>query len=113
MATNPELLVVLPVFNEQACVRKVISEWFLEIEGWTEDFVFLVINDGSTDGTSRILESLRPKFGPRLEIVERSNHGHGQSCLFGYRVAAERQIPFVFQIDSDGQCDPQYFFRFW
>jgi len=28
-------------------------------------------------------------------------------------MACDRSIPYVFQIDSDGQCDPQYFFRFW
>lgn len=112
-ATHPELLVVMPVFNEQASVRKVVLEWFQEIENWTENFVFLAINDGSTDGTPRILERLREQLGPRFEILDQENRGHGQSCLRGYRIAAEREVPFVFQIDSDGQCDPQYFFRFW
>ena len=39
--TLPELLIVLPVYNEQASVRKVVIEWFQEVENWTEDFVFL------------------------------------------------------------------------
>ena len=26
---------------------------------------------------------------------------------------SRREIPWILQIDSDGQCDPQYFFRFW
>lgn len=108
-----ELLIVLPVFNEQASVRKVICEWFQEIENWTEDFVFLAINDGSSDGTLAILERLREVLGPRLEIISRENRGHGQTCLQGYRIAGERNIPWILQIDSDGQCDPQYFFRFW
>ena len=113
MSTHPELLVVMPVFNEQASVRKVVLEWFQEIENWTENFTFLAINDGSTDGTRRILDRLREQLGPRFEILDQANCGHGQSCLRGYRIAAEREVPFVFQIDSDGQCDPQYFFRFW
>jgi len=110
---NPELMIVLPVYNEQASVRKVLMEWFQEIENWTEDFVFTVIDDGSTDNTHRVLSRLREQLGPRLEIIRQENSGHGQSCLRGYRLAVERKIPFVFQIDSDGQCDPQYFFRFW
>ncbi|MDR3406285.1 MAG: glycosyltransferase family 2 protein [Chthoniobacter sp.] len=110
---SPELMIVLPVYNEQAPVRKVISEWFAEIENWTEDFVFLVIDDGSSDGTPAILERLQAQLGPRLEVHRHDNRGHGQSCLEGYRRALERDIPWVFQIDSDGQCDPQYFFRFW
>lgn len=108
-----ELAVVMPVFNEQASVRKVVMEWFQEIENWTESFVFLAIDDGSRDDTRRILYRLRQQLGPRLEIIEQENRGHGQTCLRGYRLACERRVPYVFQIDSDGQCDPQYFFRFW
>lgn len=110
---SAELLVVMPVFNECASVRKVVTEWFTELENWTGRFVFLAINDGSTDNTGEILGQLRTKFGDRLEILDRENRGHGQSCLQGYRMAIERGIPYVFQLDSDGQCDPQYFFRFW
>jgi dolichol-phosphate mannosyltransferase len=110
---TPELMIVMPVYNEQASVRKVVLEWFHEVENWTEDFVFLAINDGSTDGTAHILTRLRDQLGPRFEVLEQKNMGHGQSCLVGYREACRRSIPFVFQIDSDGQCDPQYFFRFW
>lgn len=115
MATpdTPQLLIVMPVYNEQASVRKVVLEWFHEIENWTEHFVFLAVNDGSTDGTLTILERLRETLGPRFEILTHINRGHGQSCLVGYRQAVEREIPYIFQIDSDGQCDPQYFFRLW
>jgi dolichol-phosphate mannosyltransferase len=108
-----ELLVVIPVYNEQASVRKVIHEWFEEIDNWTENFIVLAINDGSSDRTSLILEQLREKLGSRFEVVNRENRGHGESCIEGYMTAVRRKIPFVFQIDSDGQCDPQYFFRFW
>lgn len=110
---TPELMVVMPVYNEQASARKVVTEFFTEIENWTEDFVFLALDDGSTDETPRVLERLREQFGARLEIVRQPNRGHGQTCLEGYRIAASRGIPHVLQIDSDGQCDPQYFFRFW
>ena len=52
-------------------------------------------------------------LGTRLEVLTRENRGHGQSCLQGYRIALARQIPFVLQLDSDGQCDPRFFCRFW
>ena len=110
---TPELMIVMPVYNEQASVRKVVLEWFHEVENWTEDFIFLAINDGSHDGTAGILLRLREQLGPRFEILDQANRGHGQSCLAGYHEACRRGVPYVFQIDSDGQCDPQYFFRFW
>lgn len=110
---NPELLIVMPVYNEQASVRKVVMEWFNELQNWTENFAMLAINDGSKDASLPILRRLAEQLGNRLQILDQSNKGHGQSCLAGYREACRRRIPYVFQIDSDGQCDPQYFFRFW
>ena len=50
----PELAIIMPVCNEQASVRKVLTEWFHEIENWTESFVFLCIDD--------FLSALHAKF---------------------------------------------------
>jgi dolichol-phosphate mannosyltransferase len=110
---KPEVLVLMPVFNEEASVTKVVSEWFQEIANSTEHFVFLAIDDGSSDKTPTILESLEQKWGKRLLVYRWNNRGHGQTCIQGYRIAIAAGVPYVFQIDSDGQCDPQYFFRFW
>jgi dolichol-phosphate mannosyltransferase len=111
--SSPELMIVMPVYNERASVRKVITEWFPVIESQTRDFAFLALDDGSKDGTWQVLESLREEFGPRLEIVSHANRGHGQTCLMGYRMALARGASWIFQIDSDGQCDPQFFPRVW
>ena len=108
-----ELMIILPIYNEQASIRKVVNEWFAELDNWTHDFVLLAINDGSTDCTLQILEDARERLGDRLEILDQANRGHGQSCLEGYRTACDRNFVYVLQLDSDGQCDPQYFFRFW
>ena len=113
MKSPLDLVVVMPAYNEEACLRKVVNEWFIEIENWTEEFIFLALNDGSTDRTPDILERLRKQYGQRFVVRHEKNHGHGQTCVQGYRWALENNTPFVFQIDSDGQCDPQYFFRFW
>ena len=110
---QPEIVIVMPVFNEQASVRKVVLEWFQEVENWTEKFLLLAVNDGSTDETQKVLARLKAQLGTRLEIISRANKGHGQSCLDGYRFALSRNAKWILQIDSDGQCDPQYFFRFW
>lgn len=109
----PELVIIMPIYNEQASVRKVVTEWFHEVENWTEHFVFLCIDDGSKDKSLEILQRLRQQLGERVQVISRENKGHGQSCVEGYRWACQQKIPWVLQIDSDGQCDPQYFFRFW
>lgn len=110
---SPELAIVIPVYNEQDSIRKVISEWITEIEKWCQNFVILAIDDGSRDNSLAILHQLQTQYGQRLVVITRPNRGHGQTCLEGYNLAGELGARFVFQIDSDWQCDPKYFPAFW
>ena len=112
-ASSLELLVVLPVYNEEANIGRVIEQWCAQLDAGTVRYSILALDDGSTDGTASVLQSLREKWGPKLELVQHGNSGHGPTILKGYRLAIERRVPWIFQIDSDGQCDPQYFARFW
>lgn len=109
----PELLIVMPIYNEQDSVRKVVLDWMAELQPTLQNFVFLAIDDGSYDKSLEILNCLQSEFGSQFEIISRENRGHGQSCLEGYRTAVTRGIPHVLQIDSDGQCDSGYFKDFW
>lgn len=109
----PRFLVVLPVFNEEASLPGVVQTWAAALQACEPDFVILAIDDGSTDRSAAILTELQNKLRSRLEVLSQKNIGHGQTCLRGYHIAAQRQIPFILQIDSDGQCDPHDFPKFW
>lgn len=103
----------MPVYNEQTAISTAVRDWFATLDSTVGDFILLAINDGSTDQTESILKSLRSELGPRFEIINRANRGHGQTCIQGYKVALERKAPFILQIDSDGQSDPSYLPEFW
>ena len=111
--SNVELLVVMPVYNEEVTVGSVVDEWCQKLDSCGMRYALVAINDGSRDNTPQVLEALRLKWGAKVEVVNQKNVGHGQSALHGYRIAIAREIPWVFQIDSDGQCDPQYFAECW
>jgi glycosyltransferase involved in cell wall biosynthesis len=109
--TQP-LWVVLPVYNEESCVEAVAREWIPVLRELSGDFVLLALNDGSTDGTLSILERLQLDFS-ELRVLDKPNAGHGQSCIQGYRIALDAGAEWIFQIDSDGQCDPRFFGGIW
>lgn len=107
--TTPELAVVMPIYNEAANIASVLREWFECLNAVAPDFVLLAINDGSKDETRDVLTSLAAEFGSRLQVVNKPNSGHGRSCREGYEIALEIGARWIFQIDSDGQCDPKFF----
>lgn len=113
MINKAELCIILPAYNEAPALSEVITSWIAQVSSATENFVMICLDDGSTDETTRVMETLLGLHGPRLEYSLRPNCGHGPTCLVGYREACRRQIPFVLQIDSDGQCLPEYFGKFW
>jgi glycosyltransferase involved in cell wall biosynthesis len=107
---TPELIVVMPVYNEEDAVGGVIEAWLAALEGAGAAFRLLLLDDGSTDGTPDVLS--RYKADPRLEIVRKPNSGHGPTILEGYRRAVG-QAPWVFQVDSDGELPPEPFAELW
>lgn len=106
------LWVVLPVFDEEAAIGRVFDEWLPALRATGAKPRVLAIDDGSRD---RSLERLRAieREQPEVAVVSQANRGHGESCLAGYRAALAAGADWVFQIDSDGQCDPRFFPALW
>lgn len=111
-ATRERLWVVMPAYNEEASVERVIGEWLAALRVLGADIRFLAINDGSRDATLARLRRVAA-MSPEVEVVDQSNRGHGPSCLEGYRAALAGGADWVLQIDSDGQCDPRFFPALW
>ncbi len=106
------LYIVMPVYNEEASVARVFDEWLPVLRREAKEFCWLVYNDGSRDKTLEILNDYARRH-PEIRVIDKPNSGHGQSCLRGYRDALQQQASWVFQMDSDGQCDPKFFADVW
>jgi dolichol-phosphate mannosyltransferase len=105
-----DLAVVIPVYNEEGCIRSVLSDWLAALENLSISFRIFVLNDGSTDGTARALDEFRDR--PRVHIVEKANSGHGPTILQGYAMACPA-AGWVFQCDSDNELSAGDFPPFW
>jgi glycosyltransferase involved in cell wall biosynthesis len=89
---SEKVLVVVPAWNEQASIAKVISE--LKTRG----FEVLVIDDGSTDETSFIARQ-SGAITMRLPF----NLGVGGALRCGFKYAVQHGYQVVVQCDADGQ----------
>lgn len=90
-------LVALPVFNEARHVARVLDE----VRRHT-DADILVVDDGSTDGTSQIVSSRLDVHVARHE----RNRGYGAALLTAFQYAQEHNYELLVTIDCDGQHEP-------
>ena len=112
--STPELALIIPVYNEEECIIQVVEEWTRATRREKIPTLFIIMDDGSTDRTlERITGYTYQERRDDILVIHQVNQGHGQSCLNGYRKAVELKIPRIFQIDSDGQCDPAFFPLIW
>ena len=107
-----KLYIVIPAYNEEANIEKVIKEWHEIAVKYGEGSRIAVINDGSKDNTSAILHSLKKKY-ERLTVLDKPNGGHGSAVIYGYKYAMQKGADYIFQTDSDGQTRPEEFDPFW
>lgn len=89
MSKAPSLTVLMTVFNGgpflSAAVRSILAQTF-------QDFEFLIVDDGSTDGSVAVLKTFAAR-DPRIRLIVREENAGQTACLnLGLREARGRWI---------------------
>lgn len=103
MKIEGSISVILPAYNESANIGDTITRCVSALERFFKDFEIIVVDDGSSDGTSNKVKKL---FGEdsRIRIVRHEhNKGYGAALRSGFSSAEKN---WLFFMDSDGQFDP-------
>lgn len=106
----PQLVIVMPAYNEAACIEKVAKSWLRIAEA--HHGILLIVNDGSRDKTGEVLNHIA-RQEPLLKVVHQENAGHGNAVRNGYEHALQTGAEFIFQTDSDDQFNPEDFAKLW
>ncbi len=107
--TVVHLAVVIPVFNEAACIEEVLGSWRIQLDAMSIEYEILVLDDGSSDNTAARLDGMAARW-PRLRVAREKHAGHGPTIHKGYTRA---RGDWILQIDGDGEVDPEDFEKFW
>ena len=93
------VLAVVPAFNEEECLANTIAE----LKATCPEVDYLVVNDGSSDGTADVIEA-EGLNGVNLPV----NTGLTSAFRTGMKYALREGYDAVVQFDADGQHLPSY-----
>jgi glycosyltransferase involved in cell wall biosynthesis len=92
-----------PCYNDEATIGVMIEAAASTLDRVGAEGEVIVVNDGSSDGSERVLKHLT-ETEPRLRVVTHEhNRGYGGALLSGFGSATKQ---WVFYTDGDGQFDP-------
>jgi len=90
--------IVIPAYNEEKRIRGSLSETCTYMSDSGMEYEVIVVDDGSSDGTSRIVESMVTDF-PKVRLVRyEKNRGKGHALRTGVLVA---KGDFILVMDAD------------
>lgn len=100
---NPDYSVIIPLKNEEANIAVLIEELAPVMQSLNRSWELICVDDGSTDGTRKVLENLLIDH-PYLRLIY-FDRNYGQSSAFdaGFKASKGK---FVITLDGDGQNDP-------
>lgn len=91
-----KILIIIPAYNEEKNILQTVNK----IKEYSNNLDYIVINDGSTDSTEKIL---RENNINHIRLVH--NLGIGGAVQTGYKYANENNYDIAIQFDGDGQHD--------
>ncbi|HRB53915.1 MAG TPA: glycosyltransferase family 2 protein, partial [Bacteroidia bacterium] len=92
--------VIIPTYNNSKTLKKVIDG----VLNFSSGNDVIVINDGSTDNTTEILNQYNEQI---VLLNNKTNSGKGYSLRKGFKEAISRGFKNAITIDSDGQHYPE------
>jgi dolichol-phosphate mannosyltransferase len=96
-------LIIIPTFNEIDNIEKMIQTIFQLYP----KINLLIIDDGSPDGTAKVVKDYQDEH-TNLHLIQRSGKlGLGTAYLTGFKWALEREFQFIFEMDCDFSHDPK------
>ena len=88
--------VIVPIYNSEAYLNKCIDSLINQTK---KDIEIILVNDGSTDASDKIIKSYKDK---RIKYYKNKNNGIGYSRNFGIDKSNSKYIMFL---DSDDYLD--------
>ena len=95
-----KISIVLPIHNEYENLNSLLKEWNKELEKISNiSFEFVLVEDGSTDGTKELIKKLENIY-PIINLSSEKKRGYTKAVLDGI---ASSKGDYILCTDSDNQ----------
>lgn len=105
ISTNMKLSVIIPCYNAEKyignCIYKILNEQIDNVNLKSEEIEIIVINDGSTDNSQKIIEDIAFKH-TNVKLINKINEGVSVARNVGIEKANGKWIAFI---DADDFID--------
>lgn len=91
--------IVLPIHNEANNLRELLTSWNLALIENEIDHEFVLVEDGSTDGTKDLISKLETIF-PIINLSQKQKRGYSKAVVDGITHSKKN---FILCTDSDNQ----------
>ena len=101
---RPDLSVVVPVYNSEGSLRALTARLEPVLREHAREFELILVNDGSRDGSWRVVQELAQQHPWIRGLDLMRNYGQHNALLCGLRVA---RFDLVLTMDDDLQHPPE------
>jgi glycosyltransferase involved in cell wall biosynthesis len=100
----PSLSLVVPLYEEEDNVAPLLARIHEGLAGYAGAWELICVDDGSRDGTGRVLQAAGADYGPHVRVIRlRRNFGQTAAMQAGLEAARGELIA---TLDGDLQNDP-------
>lgn len=92
---NPEITVIIPTYNRSSILQRTIKSLCEKQSGYIPSWEIIVVNDGSTDETSQVLNQLTERYDGCIVSVYQKNQKQGAARNNAMRRAHGRLFIFL------------------
>src|SRR3989338_554395 len=97
--------IIIPVFNEERTLEKILEKMSKLNLGMRKEI--LIINDGSTDNSRKIIEDfIKENKKEDIKVISKKNEGKGSAIRVGIKLA---RVEIITIQDADLEYDPNDF----
>ncbi len=101
----PQLSIIIPAYNEAESLPILLQQLYIVLKTHAYSAEIIFINDGSTDATAEVLDTLLTQSHQfKMHVIHfRCNQGKAEALMAGFAIATGN---IVITMDADLQDDP-------